>query len=73
MRSITQQGATQFQDFPSIPDQLEAMISDIECRLLDSLTPNQFKLVQHLVEAQVLLTELSTTVSRDMYVERKSA
>jgi len=73
MRSIAQPTTTQHQDFPSIPDQLEAMISDIECRLLDTLSPSQFRLVQHLVQAHLLLGELDATVSHDMYVERKSA
>jgi hypothetical protein len=73
MRTINQQGVTQFQDIPSFPDQLEVIVSNIECRLLETLTPDQFAMVQHLIEATQLLTELESTVGTDMYSERMSA
>ena len=73
MRSINQQATPQFQEMPSFPDQLEAVISEIECRLLETLTPQQFQMVQHLVEATQLLTELEATVGSEMFSARKSA
>jgi hypothetical protein len=73
MRTITQQTAPQYQDFPSFSDQLESIISNIECRLLDTLTPDQFQMVQHLVEATQLLAELEAAGIDDFTTERKSA
>lgn len=73
MRTINQQSAPQFQDFPSFPDQLEVIVSNIECRLLETLTPDQFAMVQHLIEATQLLSELDVAVGTDLLVERKSA
>lgn len=73
MRSISQQSAPQLQDIPSFPDQLEVIISNIECRLLETLTPDQFAMVQRLIEANQLLTEFELTVGTDLLAERKSA
>ena len=73
MRNISQPVTTQFQEIPSFPDQVELIISNIECRLLQTLTPQQFELVQHLMEATRLLTEAELTLGRDLLVERKSA
>ena len=36
VRSINQTAPTQYQDIPSFPDQLEVIIANIECRLLDT-------------------------------------
>jgi hypothetical protein len=73
MRTFTQQTTASYQDFPSFPDQLEAIISNIECRLLDTLTPAQFQMVQHLIEATQLLSELDSAGVNDFATERKSA
>ncbi len=73
MRNISQPATTQYQDVPSFPDDLELIIANIECRLLESLTPQQFTMVQHLMEATRMLTEAELTLGRDLLVERKSA
>lgn len=60
----------------SFPDDLEAIVATIECRLLDSLTPKQFEMVQHLVEANRLLVEAELTLGSEILAatpERKSA
>ena len=76
MRSINglnQTAQSQHQDIASFPDELEVIIANIECRLLESLTPQQFTMVQHLMEATRLLTEAELTLGADLYTERKSA
>lgn len=73
MRDISQPATTQYQEIPSFPDDLELIIANIECRLLESLTPRQFEMVQHLVEATRMLTEAELTLGRDLLLERKSA
>ena len=73
MRNITQPVATQYQDVPSFPDDLEVIIANIECRLLETLTPGQFEMVQHLVEATRMLTEAELTLGQSLTAERKSA
>ncbi len=73
MRTLTQQTTGQYQEFPSFPDQLEAIISNIECRLLETLTPAQFQMVQHLIEATQLLSDLESAGVNDFASERKSA
>jgi hypothetical protein len=73
VRNISQSATTQYQDIPSFPDDLELIIANIECRLLETLTPQQFTMVQHLVEASRMLTEAELTLGRDLLMERKSA
>ena len=73
MRNVSQPATTQYQEIPSFPDDLELIIANIECRLLESLTPRQFEMVQHLMEATRMLTEAELTLGRDLLVERKSA
>jgi len=73
VRNISQPAATQFAEIPSFPDDLELIIANIECRLLEALTPQQFTMVQHLVEASQMLTEAELTLGQDLYSERKSA
>ncbi len=73
MRNISQPATTQYQDVPSFPDDLELIIANIECRLLESLTPQQFTMVQHLMEATRMLTEAELTLGQDLLLERKSA
>ena len=73
MRNISQSTIVQYQEVPSFPDQLELIISNIECRLLESLTPRQFEMVQHLVEATRMLTEAELTLGQQLMSERKSA
>jgi hypothetical protein len=73
VRKISQPSTTQYQEIPSFPDDLELIIANIECRLLESLTPRQFEMVQHLMEATRMLTEAELTLGRDLLVERKSA
>jgi hypothetical protein len=68
-----QLAAPQLREIPSFPDDLEVVIANIECRLLESLTPRQFEMVQHLVEATRLLTEAELTLGQDRIAERKSA
>jgi hypothetical protein len=63
----------QLQDVPSFPDDLEAIIATIECRLLETLTPRQFSLVEHLVEATRLLTEAELTLAQCRAGELMSA
>jgi len=73
MRNGNQPAPTQYQEIPSFPDDLELIISNIECRLLESLTPRQFEMVQHLMEATRMLTEAELTLGRQLLTERKSA
>ena len=73
MRSINQPTQPQFSEIPSFPDELEVIISNIECRLLESLTPQQFTMVQHLMEATRMLTEAELTLGGDLLATRKSA
>ena len=73
MRNISQTPITQYQDIPSFPDDLELIIANIECRLLETLTPKQFEMVQHLMEATRLLTEAELTLGQSLQSERKSA
>jgi hypothetical protein len=73
VRSINQQAQPQFQEISSFPDDLEVIIANIECRLLESLTPRQFTMVQHLMEATRMLTEAELTLGGDLLVHRKSA
>jgi hypothetical protein len=76
VRAISQPTAPQPQEILSFPDDLEVVIATIECRLLESLSPQQFAMVQHLVEANKLLTEAELTLGRDILAaapERKSA
>ena len=73
MLNISQPAPTQYQEIPSCPDDLELIIANIECRLLESLTPRQFEMVQHLVEATRMLTEAELTLGQQLLAERKSA
>lgn len=73
VRTINQPAPTQYQDIPSFPDQLEVVIANIECRLLESLTPQQFMMVQDLIEATRMLTETELTLGQDILAARKSA
>jgi len=73
VRNVSQPATTQYQEIPSFPDDLELIIANIECRLLESLTPRQFEMVQHLMEATRVLIEAELTLGRDLLVERKSA
>ena len=73
MRNINQPVATQYQEIPSFPDDLEVIIANIECRLLETLTPGQFEMVQHLVEATRMLTEAELTLGQCLMAERKTA
>ena len=73
MRNGNRPAPTQYQEIPSFPDDLELIISNIECRLLESLTPRQFEMVQHLMEATRMLTEAELTLGRQLLTERKSA
>ena len=71
---ISQAAATQqYQDIPNFPDDLEVVVANIECRLLETLTPQQFTMVQHLMEATRLLTEAELTLGHATLMERKSA
>ena len=73
VRSINQTAPTQYQDIPSFPDDLEVIIANIECRLLETLTPQQFSMVQDLMEATRLLTETELTLGQDILAQKKSA
>ena len=73
MRNSSQAATTQYQEIPSFPDDLEVIIANIECRLLDTLTPQQFEMVQHLMEATRMLTEAELTLGQVLSQERKSA
>jgi hypothetical protein len=73
VRTINQTAPTQYQEIPSFPDDLEVIIANIECRLLDTLTPQQFMMVQDLMEATRMLTEAELTLGQDILSERKSA
>lgn len=70
---ISQPAAQQYREIPSFPDDLELIVANIECRLLETLTPQQFTMVQHLMEATRLLTEAELTLSQAAAQERKSA
>ena len=71
---ISQQAAAQqYREIPSFPDDLELIVANIECRLLETLTPQQFTMVQHLMEATRLLTEAELTLGQAAPQERKSA
>ncbi|MCC7371448.1 MAG: hypothetical protein IT306_23720 [Chloroflexi bacterium] len=63
----------QYREIPNFPDELEVIIANIECRLLESLTPQQFTMVQHLMEATRLLTEAELTLNKIPAAERLSA
>jgi hypothetical protein len=65
--------APQYREIPSFPDDLELIVSNIECRLLETLTPQQFTMVQHLMEATRLLTEAELTLGQGFSTERMSA
>ena len=52
VRSINQPATQQYTEIPSFPDELEVIVSNIECRLLESLTPQQFTMVQHLMDGR---------------------
>jgi hypothetical protein len=73
VRSINQTAPTQYQEIPSFPDDLEVVIANIECRLLESLSPQQFAMVQDLMEATRLLTEAELTLGQDLLAQKKSA
>ena len=73
MRNSSQPATTQYQEIPSFPDDLEVIIANIECRLLETLTPRQFAMVQHLMEATRMLTEAELTLGQELAPERKSA
>ena len=73
MRNVSQPAPMQYQEIPSFPDDLELIIANIECRLLESLTPRQFEMTQHLVEATRMLTETELTLGQQLLTERKSA
>ena len=74
MHNISQPATTTpFQEIPSFPDDLHVIIANIECRLLETLTPKQFEMVQHLMEAMRLLTEAELTLGQTLTQERKSA
>jgi hypothetical protein len=73
VRSINQPTTQQFSEIPSFPDELEVIVASIECRLLESLTPQQFAMVQHLMEATRMLTEAELTLGGDLLATRKSA
>jgi hypothetical protein len=71
--SATPISAPQFREVRSFTDDLEVIIANIECRLLESLTPRQFEMVQHLVEASRLLTEAELTMEQQPVAKRMSA
>jgi hypothetical protein len=74
VQMISQQAAPQqYREIPSFPDDLELIVANIECRLLETLTPQQFTMVQHLMEATRLLTEAELTLGQAASQERKSA
>jgi hypothetical protein len=71
---MSQPAATQqCREIPSFPDDLELVVANIECRLLETLTPQQFTMVQHLMEATRLLTEAELTLGQGATAERISA
>lgn len=67
------QNQAQYQEVPSFPDDLELIIANIECRLLETLTAQQFEMVQHLMEATRMLAEAELTLGRGILSERRSA
>ena len=46
----------------SFVDELEELFASLQCELLDSLSPQQFAMVQRLVEAGQVLTEAQCTL-----------
>ena len=73
VRTINQPAPMQYQEIPSFPDDLEVIIANIECRLLETLTPQQFMMVQDLMEATRMLTEAELTLGQEILAEKKSA
>ena len=74
VQMMSQPAATQqYRDMPNFPDDLEVIVANIECRLLETLTPQQFTMVQHLMEATRLLTEAELTLGQATSMERMSA
>ncbi|MGE3270970.1 MAG: hypothetical protein AB7P40_19610 [Chloroflexota bacterium] len=73
MQMIGQTPAPQYREIPNFPDDLEVIVANIECRLLETLTPQQFTMVQHLMEATRLLTEAELTLGHQIPADRKSA
>ena len=73
MRNGSQQTPVQYQELPNVADQLEAIVASIECRLMEALTPQQFEMVQDLMEATRLLTEAELVLGAELPIERKSA
>lgn len=59
-----QQIISQTELIPSFPDDLEALIADLECELLMSVTPEQFQVVQRLVRANRLLVEADSLLAK---------
>jgi len=70
---ISQTAASQSREIPNFPDDLELVVANIECRLLETLSPQQFTMVQHLMEATRLLTEAELTLGLHIVEERMSA
>jgi hypothetical protein len=73
VQNINQPPTGPYQEFPSFPDELEVIIANIECRLLETLSPQQFEMVQHLMEATRMLTEAEVTLDQALMQGRKSA
>ena len=73
MQNVSQPLTAPYQEFPGFPDELEVIIANIECRLLETLTPRQFEMVQHLMEATRMLTEAEVTLDLALTQARKSA
>ena len=59
--------------FPRILADLEASMVETECSILDALTPNQFDLVQELVQATRLLTSARCAVAETERREQELA
>lgn len=70
---MSQPATPQYRDIPNFPDELEMIVANIECRLLETLTPQQFTMVQHLMEATRLLTEAEVALATIPTAELKSA
>ena len=70
---MSQPATPQYREIPNFPDDLELIVANIECRLLETLTPQQFTMVQHLMEATRLLTKAELTLGQIPAAERKSA
>jgi hypothetical protein len=73
VQNPSQPATAAYQEFPGFPDELESIIANIECRLMESLTPQQVEMVQHLMEATRMLTEAEVTLDQALMQERKSA